>query len=152
MQYPAVVLDHSALVSTIACTGNSMSVAFTTDGAFRAAQTNWTIESFVAITSDDGCASTTGQHDYVLVDNVVFSLGNLSATLSITYINFTQAVGEQNSVTIDLGNFALSTGNGSTGFSTGTSGPVTNRVSRSTVNDDPTYPSPGSSGDFDIAL
>lgn len=145
MDYHNVVLDHSLLISDLSCNSNSMSLNFTTNEAFNAAQANWTLESFVVITSNLGCASTTGQHDYILVNDVFLSTQGLSATLATSYIDFTQAVGISNPVTVDLGNYTLSQGNGSTGFTTGPIGGANSTV-RSTNSSTPSSP------DFDVSL
>lgn len=145
MDYHSVVLDHSLLVTDLTCNSNFMSMNFTTDEAFNTAQVNWILDPFIVITSDPGCASTTDQHNYILVNNVSFSTQGLSATLSTSYINITEAVGASNPVTVDLGNLTLSHGNEFTGFTAGLFGGA-NLTSDSSESSTP------SSSDFDVSL
>lgn len=145
MDYPSVVLDHSLLITDLACSSNFMSMNFTTDEAFDAAQANWILDPFVVITSDPGCASTADQHNYILVNNVSFSTQGLSATLATSHVNITHAVGASNPVTVDLGNYTLSHGNEFIGF---TAGLVGSANSTSDSSDSSTSSSP----DFDVSL
>lgn len=151
MAYPCVVLDHSSLISDLTCDSTSLSVKFTSQVAFDTAQSHWTVEasSFVAITSNPACASASGEHGYVLVDQVRFSPDGLSATASISLIDLTKAVGDNNPVEVQLGNFTLSNGDGSGSFTAGgPGGPITNSTSPPPSSTNPDSSSP----DFDVAL
>lgn len=151
MAYPCVVLDHSSLITDLTCDSTSLSVKFTSQVAFDTAQTHWTVESssFVAITSNPACASASGEHGYVLVNKIAFSSDGLSATASISSIDLTKAVGDNNPVEVQLGNFTLSNGDGSGSFTAGgPGGPIINSTSPPPSGNNPD----GSSPDFDVAL
>lgn len=130
-----------------------MSIKFTSQVAFDTAQNRWTAgaSSFVAITSNPACASASGQHGYVLVNTVTFSPGGLSATASITLIDLPKAVGDNNPVEVQLGNFTLSNGDGSGSFSAG--GGPGGATNSSSPPPPPSSTNPDSSSpDFDVAL
>lgn len=146
-------MDHSSLISDLTCDATSLSVKFTSQVAFDTAQSHWSVEasSFVAITSNPACASISGQHEYVLVNKITFSPDGLSATASITLIDLTQAVGDNNPVDVQLGNFTLSNGDGSGSFSAGGPGGPGGFTNSSSPPPSSTNPD-SSSPDFDVAL
>lgn len=96
-----------------------------------------------------GDAATSGQRDFILVNNIVFSAGNLTASAAISYIDFNQTVGVNNAVTVDLGSFSPGSANGTTGFNV-TSASV---AANGTASGNGTSPGNGTqAADFDVAL
>ena len=123
MNYPAVNIFQSSLISTLSCNANTASVTFKNQLAYQVAAGNWSASvPFIMITyhADCGDAYANGQHGFVLVNNIKStSPGSLTIQLSITHVDFTQAVGQNNNVSVSIGSFSPS-GNGT--FNTTPSG------------------------------
>lgn len=149
--YPVVVLEHTDAISSVTCSGTTLDLTFNNTAGFQVAQGNWTLQQFVMISysPDCGSAAASGQRDFILVNNIAFSASNLTASASISYIDFNQTVGASNPVTVDLGTFSPGSANGTAGFnvtsaSAGTSG---------TASGNGTSSGNGTqSADFDVAL
>ncbi|KAH8654601.1 hypothetical protein BGZ60DRAFT_568402 [Tricladium varicosporioides] len=146
MAYPAVVLDHSQLISEVICDENTLQMKFLHSSALGVAERSWTMPKFIMMAFHDKCgrAIETGERDYLLVHGLQFDRSKLSADLKISHIGVAEAVGAQNPITVDMGSYTPSSLNGTNGFDT-TTAPVT-PGNATTAN------STTSAKDFDVAL
>lgn len=152
MAYPAVVLDHSALVTDIDCDPNTLRMKFLHSNALGAAKASWSsMPKFVMTTFHGNCgqASQTGERDYLLVHGVEFDHDDVSATAKISHIGMIEAVGEQNPVTVDMGTYTPGSVDGNVGFDSTNAPPV---PSNATVKNNSTSNATSSNSDFDITL
>ena len=119
MSYPAVNLLSSAYVNSTTCTNNTASVSFNSQQAYQLAVSNWTTpQPFVLVTYSPGCGTyySDGQHGYILVTGISGTTAQpLTVNLNIVHMDFEQAVGPNNTVTVNVGSYSP-TGNGT--FST----------------------------------
>jgi hypothetical protein len=71
-RYPSVPLDHSAFVSGVSCTGNTLTGTLTSK-AYTFAKKQWTgVGDIVYVTSVDGCGLTAA-NDYFHATSITFS-------------------------------------------------------------------------------
>lgn len=131
MNYMAVNLLQSSYVSTVTCTNSTASITFSNQAAYQVAVSNWTSANpFVLVTYHPECgdAYDNGQHGYVLVSSVSNTqTPALTVVLNIVHIDFEQAVGSNNNITVNVGTYsptgnntfsATPGGNGTTGNAT----------------------------------
>lgn len=152
MAYPAVVLDHSALVTEVDCDPNTLRMKFLHGNALGVAKESWaSMPKFVMTTFHGNCgqASQTGERDYLLVHGVEFDHDDISATAKISHIGMVEAVGEKNPVTVDMGTYTPGSVDGNVGFDSANAPPV---LSNTTIKANTTSNATSSNSDFDVAL
>lgn len=146
MAYPAVVLDHSQLISEVICDEHTLQMKFLHSSALGVAEKSWTMPKFILMAFHDKCgrAIETGERDYLLVNGLQFDRTKLSADLKISHIGVAEAVGAQNPITVDMGTYTPSSLDGTNGFDTTTATPTSgNGTATNTTT---------SHKDFDVAL
>ncbi|CAG8979487.1 hypothetical protein HYALB_00011891 [Hymenoscyphus albidus] len=148
MAYPAVVLDHSALVTHVDCDPNNLRMKFLHSNGLEAAKAHWSnMPKFVMMSFHDKCgqASQTGERDYLLVHELEFNHEDLTAAAKISHIGMVEAVGEQNPVTVDMGTYTPASVDGNVGFDSANAPSV---ASNTTAKSNTT----SSASDFDVEL
>lgn len=116
--YPAIVLDHSALIEDIECDLTKLRLKFLHLDALSTAESSWTMPKFVMMAFHEKCgrASKTGERDYLLVHKLKFDRKKLSVSADISHIGIVEAVGKENPITVDMGSYTPGSLNGTTGF------------------------------------
>lgn len=120
MEYPVVVLDHSALIADIECDLRKLRMKFLHRSALDAAENAWTMPKFVMMAFHEKCgrASRTGERDYLLVHGLRFDRKRLSVAADIKHIGVVEAVGKGNPITVDMGTYTPGSLNRTVGFDT----------------------------------
>jgi hypothetical protein len=120
MAYPAVVLDHSALVTHVECDLSTLRLKFLHRNALNAAKASWTMPKFVMMAFHDKCgtATTDGERDYLLVHKLEFDHDDLSVAAGIKHIDIKEAIGTDNPITVDMGSYTPANASGNVGFDT----------------------------------
>ncbi|KAL7809403.1 hypothetical protein V8C44DRAFT_334402 [Trichoderma aethiopicum] len=99
-QYPSVILDNSANILNIQCSGSSLSASFNGAVAYNAAKQSWAAaegdsDKLIIITADPGCSSD-GHYVYFVASSISFNDGAKSVSCSgstETVSDIAQAVG-----------------------------------------------------------
>ncbi|KAG9228339.1 hypothetical protein BJ875DRAFT_412799 [Amylocarpus encephaloides] len=146
MAYPAVVLDHSALVTHVECDPTNLRIKFLHRNALNTAKSAWTMPKFVMTSFYEGCgqASSTGERDYLLVHALDFKPDALQVDAKIKHIGVKEAIGDENPITLDMGTYTPTSADGNVGFDSGNAPPVPNNGTAQNTT--------GSAADFDVAL
>jgi hypothetical protein len=120
MAYPAVVLDHSALIADMECDFTKLRMKFLHRDALNVAEGSWTMPKFVMMAFHEKCgrASKTGARDYLLVHKLKFDHKKLEVAADIKHIGVVEAVGKENPITVDMGSYTPGSLNGTVGFNT----------------------------------
>lgn len=123
LTFPAVVLDHTALIGGLTCTATTLSITFTTNAGFKAARAKWVTAPgpFVLMSYHPDCgeAAQTGERDFIRVDNISFDPTSNSATAEITMIPIHAAVEKDSPIKVDMAHFHLNDAGEQAGFSAG---------------------------------
>lgn len=151
MAYPAVVLDHSALIEDMECDLTKLRLKFLHLDALSAAENAWTMPKFVMMAFHEKCgrASKTGERDYLLVRKLKFDRKKLSVLADISHIGVVEAVGKENPITVDMGSYTPGSLNGAAGFDSQAGNTV---ATNGTVAAGNSTSSTSASEDFDVAL
>ncbi|KAF2182325.1 hypothetical protein K469DRAFT_586259 [Zopfia rhizophila CBS 207.26] len=124
MQYPSVQLEHTAFVSSVACSNNSIRVAFNNRKAFSVAQADWSSykSGVLLITADPKCRLSTEvmERGYVLVKNMTADNSTMTVIGQSEPVSFVQAVGQETPIDFSFGNFQA---NSTDGFNIPATGP-----------------------------
>lgn len=144
MAYPAIVLDHSALIEDMECDLRKLRLRFLHRSALDAAESAWTMPKFVMMAFHEKCgkAGQTGERDYLLVKSLNFDRKKLSAHAEIQHIDIVEAVGKDNPITVDMGTYTPGSLNGTVGFDTDAGAMLRNGTRTNST----------TTSDFDVAL
>ncbi|KAI3607092.1 hypothetical protein WG66_007900, partial [Moniliophthora roreri] len=165
--YPTVILDHSALISSISSTSTNVTIKLTSRDALLALAANWRSTSgpVLLITSTVGgiASNSTTDHAYLLVASINTSEADLTIVGAFKSLTLVDIVHPSANVTLDLGHGflnqtsseAVQTGSGATfnsfnSTSTNSTTPSNGTVSSAITNGNSTGCL--SNEDFDICL
>lgn len=124
MQYPSVQLEHTAYVSSVDCSNNSVRVVFNNQKAFSLAHADWSSHKsgLVLISTNPKCRLSTEvmERGYILVKSVAADNSTMTIVGKHETISFADAVGHETPIDFSFGNFQT---NSTDGFNVPVTGP-----------------------------
>ncbi|KAJ7176915.1 hypothetical protein C8R46DRAFT_1246092 [Mycena filopes] len=110
--YPAVSLEHSRYIRSVACnpTSTSISVTFTDSVAFQTAASDWTAHSqllFITYTAGCGAGYTSQERSFHLVSNIQTSKTRLTITATIDTTPFHETFHEDQDLTFHVASYSM---------------------------------------------
>lgn len=100
-QYSAVQIDHSSY-ATLICSPDNATITFNNPAAYQLAAESWTTQpdGILIVTRDPSCTNAEGEHAYLLVQHMDLNDPDMTINGGITVLNFTDAVGNVNTVVV----------------------------------------------------
>lgn len=141
--HPAVVLEHSSLISNVTCTGSGMSIKMANQEALVHCQENWDSNKLILATTACG-ADNDGQNAYFIVSGIDYDSSSLTAHCQVIEVDIPDCM---TNVELTWGSISPNStvyGNGTT------AGPYTNGTSSSGPFNNSTS-SPGSSSNNGVS-
>lgn len=125
MQYPSVQLEHTAFISSVGCSNDSVRVTFNNRKAFEVAQTDWSSHKsgVILISTNPQCRLSTElmERGYILVRSVTVDNSTMTIVGRHKPITFAEAVGNETPIDFSFGNFQT---NSTDGFNVPATGPA----------------------------
>ncbi|RDW58463.1 hypothetical protein BP5796_12393 [Coleophoma crateriformis] len=102
--YPAIVLDHSSLISSIQCGTSKMVISFSNSEAFSIVQNTWT-NTYLIITSSTSCQTSANANNrgFFIVNSTVFKPDLLTVVLDAITVGIQDALSD---IDVSFGSFS----------------------------------------------
>lgn len=118
MQYPSVQLEHTAYVSSVSCSNDSVRVIFNNRKAFSLAQADWSSHKsgVILISTNSQCRLSTElmERGYILVRSMTADNSTMTIVGKHKPIGFAEAVGHETPIDFSFGNFQANSTDGFT--------------------------------------